>query len=72
VLQFVEQCRANGGVCFVHCAQGVSRSGAVVVYSLMRMHNLSYDAALALARKGRSVAEPNDSFAAQLRKLERK
>ena len=68
----MEQCRASGGVCFVHCAQGVSRSGAVVVYSVMKMHNLDYDDALAFVRKGRSVAEPNHSFAAQLRKLEKK
>lgn len=65
---FITACQQSGGVCFVHCAQGVSRSGAVVVDYVMRSQGLDYDAALALVRKGRLVAQPNSAFEAQLRR----
>ncbi|KAF2195188.1 phosphatases II [Zopfia rhizophila CBS 207.26] len=51
----------------VHCLQGVSRSGAVIVAYLMRTRSLDYESALALARGSRSVITPNSGFADQLR-----
>ena len=51
----------------VHCVQGVSRSGAVIVALLMRHCSLDYESALALARKSRAVIAPNAGFADQLR-----
>jgi dual specificity phosphatase 12 len=51
----------------VHCIQGVSRSGAVIVALLMRSRSLNYESALALARKSRAVIAPNEGFADQLR-----
>lgn len=51
----------------VHCVQGISRSGAIVVAYLMRLQSLDYDSALALAQNSRSVITPNSGFADQLR-----
>lgn len=51
----------------VHCKQGTSRSGAVVVAMLMRARALDYEAALALARGSRASIAPNSGFADQLR-----
>lgn len=69
---FLEQCRVSGGVAFVHCAQGVSRSGALVVYTLMRRHGIPYADALAMAQRGRSIVLPNENFARQLSLLSAK
>jgi hypothetical protein len=51
----------------VHCLQGISRSGAIIVAYLMRTKSMDYDSALALARKSRSIIMPNSGFADQLR-----
>ena len=66
-MAFMEAAQAEGGRVFVHCAQGVSRSGAVVVAWLMRTRGLDYDEALALARRGRVLCSPNSGFEAALR-----
>lgn len=50
----------------VHCLQGVSRSGAVIIAYLMRTRSISYEAAFDLARKSRAVIIPNSGFADQL------
>lgn len=51
----------------VHCIQGISRSGAVIVAHLMRAKSLDYPSALDLARKSRSIITPNSGFGDQLR-----
>lgn len=51
----------------VHCLQGVSRSGAVIIAYLMRTRSISYEAAFDLARKSRAAIIPNSGFADQLR-----
>ncbi|KFY50074.1 hypothetical protein V496_09609 [Pseudogymnoascus sp. VKM F-4515 (FW-2607)] len=51
----------------VHCLEGVSRSGAVIIAYLMRTRSISYEAAFDLARKSRAVIIPNSGFADQLR-----
>ncbi|KAK7935052.1 protein-tyrosine phosphatase-like protein [Apiospora marii] len=51
----------------VHCLQGVSRSGAVVVAYTMRALGLDYDAALDVVRRNRPAVSPNPGFADQLR-----
>lgn len=50
----------------VHCKGGRSRSVSIVVAMLMCFYNYTYDAALATVQHYRPVAQPNDSFAAQL------
>ena len=51
----------------VHCKQGTSRSGAVIVALLMRSQSIDYESALALVRKSRASIAPNSGFADQLR-----
>ncbi|KAF2658356.1 phosphatases II [Lophiostoma macrostomum CBS 122681] len=51
----------------VHCLQGISRSGSIIVAYLMQEQSLDYDAALAIARISRSIIMPNSGFADQLR-----
>lgn len=53
----------------VHCAAGISRSGAMVTAYLMYKYDLPADEALARLRKARPCVHPNDSFAWQLRHL---
>ncbi|CAO2655117.1 Nn.00g101810.m01.CDS01 [Neocucurbitaria sp. VM-36] len=55
----------------VHCIEGISRSGALVVAFLMRNRALDYESALSLARKSRAVIAPNSGFADQLRLWEK-
>lgn len=59
---FVEANRAQGRTTFVHCRNGVSRSGLVVVAYLMRKHGWGRDEALAFARRGRPGLRPNPAF----------
>jgi dual specificity phosphatase 12 len=51
----------------VHCVQGISRSGAVVIAYLMRTRSLTYDSALKITQESRAVILPNSGFADQLR-----
>jgi len=55
----------------VHCVQGQSRSGAIIVAYLMRTLSLSYDAALEMSRTYNPNICPNSGFADQLRLWER-
>jgi Dual specificity phosphatase, catalytic domain len=59
---FVEANRAAGRTTFVHCRNGVSRSGLVVVAYLMRKHARGRDEALAFARRARPELRPNPAF----------
>jgi protein-tyrosine phosphatase len=55
---------------YLHCFSGVSRSGAIVCAYLMKRYNLSYDNALAMAKKGRAVCQPNSNFEQQLQQFQ--
>jgi protein-tyrosine phosphatase len=70
-IRFVHDARVAGDNCVVHCAQGKSRSGTVVVAYVMALHGQGYEDALSAVKKKRNIVQPNDSFAAQLRKFER-
>jgi len=54
----------------VHCQMGRSRSVSVVLAHLMSTQGCGYDAALALVRRARPAAWPNEGFQAELRALE--
>lgn len=56
----------KGNRILIHCLQGISRSGAVLIAYLMRRLALSYTTARDMARVYRPVVTPNDGFAAQL------
>lgn len=64
-LDFIDEAQ----VCLVHCAQGKSRSAAVVCAYLMLRQTLSFQQALDLVRIFRPIAEPNPSFARILQLL---
>ena len=55
----------------VHCAMGVSRSVSIVIAYLMRAKNMSYNDALTLVKKERSIASPNHGFVKQLMQYEK-
>jgi hypothetical protein len=55
------------GNILVHCRQGISRSGAIIVAYLMRSFSLNYDTAVAIAQTCRPAIQPNSGFADQLR-----
>merc|ERR1712232_40914 len=46
----------------VHCAQGRSRSGSVVVYYVSRSEKLDIHEALKKVQDKRAMAQPNDHF----------
>ncbi|KAF2686146.1 phosphatases II [Lentithecium fluviatile CBS 122367] len=58
---------SRGSAVLVHCLQGISRSGAIIVAYLMRSKALDYEAALALAQRSRAIITPNSGFVDQLR-----
>lgn len=66
-LPFIAEALAEGGRVLVHCEQGKSRSASVVVSYLCRERKLDCDAALALVRAQRPIAQPNPNFMQQLR-----
>ncbi|PGH23600.1 hypothetical protein AJ80_02381 [Polytolypa hystricis UAMH7299] len=64
--QSIQDPSRQGGV-LIHCKQGISRSGSFIIAYLMRKFQLTYSAALDLARESRSFICPNDGFEKQLR-----
>lgn len=69
-LPWIGQAIEQGGCVLLHCAAGVSRSGAVAVAYVMWHRGLSADAALQVVRAVRPIVTPNDDFMAQLRLLD--
>ena len=71
-LRFIQQALASGGVVFVHCAAGVSRSASIVIGYLMRTQGLSKREALRKVAELRPCIKPNSNFLKQLSRLEGK
>lgn len=61
-VEFIETQRGAGRTTFVHCFQGVSRSGLVVTAYLMRKHSWTRDEAIAKIREKRPQLRPNPAF----------
>jgi len=61
-VEFIETEREAGRAVFVHCRNGVSRSGMVVVAYLMARHGWSRDEAMTFVRSKRPMVRPNPSF----------
>ncbi|KAM6997198.1 uncharacterized protein LKV04_005922 [Tautogolabrus adspersus] len=68
--QFIDTALKEKGKVFVHCAMGVSRSGALVLAYLMICHGLSLVDAIIAVRLNRDIG-PNSGFLEQLRQLEK-
>ena len=56
----------EGVTTYVHCRNGVSRSGMLVVAYEMNKNNWSRDEALAFVRSKRPITRPNSAFMRQL------
>ncbi|KAL6454500.1 YVH1 Tyrosine-protein phosphatase YVH1 [Candida maltosa Xu316] len=65
--QFIDSALKHQGSVLVHCAQGVSRSVAVIVEYLMQKYNLSLEQALHAVKRRVPEAEPNPGFMEQLK-----
>jgi hypothetical protein len=60
-----------GRTVYVHCRNGVSRSGMVVTAYLMFKHRWTRDRALAFIREKRPLVRPNPAFMERLAEWER-
>lgn len=65
VVREVDNLRIRG--VYVHCAEGKSRSGMVVVAYVMMVKRINLDEALAFVQSKRSIVQPNPSFMTGLR-----
>jgi dual specificity phosphatase 12 len=68
--EFLDKARDQGENVLVHCNQGVSRSGAIVVAYAMKTNKITFEVALDLVRRIRSVIRPNPGFIDQILLLE--
>jgi hypothetical protein len=68
---FIEAERAAGRPVYVHCRNGVSRSGMVVVAYYMARNRWSRDEAVAFVRSRRPELRPNPAFMQLLLEWER-
>ena len=68
---FIRSALTDGGVVYVHCYAGQSRSATLVAAYLMSQGH-SLREALALVRKNRPKAKPNSGFMEQLERYERR
>ena len=57
---------SNNEKVLVHCMAGVSRSVSLVIYYLMKKHRMTFNQSFSYVKNIRSIANPNDSFKAQL------
>uniref|UniRef100_A0A3B4VP03 Dual specificity protein phosphatase n=1 Tax=Seriola dumerili TaxID=41447 RepID=A0A3B4VP03_SERDU len=67
--QFIDSALQKNGKVFVHCAMGVSRSGALVLAYLMICRSLTLVDAIIAVRLNRDIG-PNSGFLEQLRQLD--
>jgi hypothetical protein len=61
-VNFVDEQRKAGRVVYVHCRNGVSRSGLVVIAYLMSKHNWTRDQATEYVCSKRDIVRPNSAF----------
>ncbi len=68
---YIDSAVSRGENVLIHCLFGISRSSAIILYYLMRKHNLSYNGAFSLLKSQRESIDPNEHFATQLRAWEK-
>ena len=68
-LTIIQDCVQHHRNILVHCQMGVSRSVSVIMWYLIVMRGMSYDAALQQVKSNRPQAMPNLGFRHELRKL---
>lgn len=60
----------KGGITFVHCAAGISRSSSVVIYAIMRLHDWDYEKSFKYVKSMHNRTNPNPGFVEQLIKMQ--
>jgi len=69
---FIEKHLKMGNNVVIHCAQGKSRSGTVLIaYIMAKKKNMSYQQALQYGKSKRNILQPNPIFEKQLIEFER-
>jgi hypothetical protein len=71
MVNFVDAQRREGVTVYVHCRNGVSRSGLVVVAYQMFKNHWTREKALAFVRTKRAITRPNPAFLELLAEWER-
>ena len=71
VVEFIKTQRQAGLTVYVHCHNGVSRSGMVTTAYLMQEHKWTRDEALAFVRSKWPIVRPNPAFMPLLTEWER-
>ena len=61
----------SGGIIFVHCMAGISRSATSVICYLMKKYSWSLAKTTSFVKSRRSVICPNFGFARQLQEWEK-
>jgi hypothetical protein len=70
VAAFAAKAANEGGKCLIHCQQGISRSVTSALACLIINERMSLAAAFALVKGKHEIAEPNNTFLKELRRLE--
>lgn len=69
-LSFIRDHVWKGNKVLVHCAQGQSRSGSMIVAWIMLTHGFTLDKAMDWVREKKGDVQPNPNFMNQLREFE--
>eukprot|EP01122_Echinamoeba_exundans_P007374 TRINITY_DN2255_c0_g1_i1.p1 TRINITY_DN2255_c0_g1~~TRINITY_DN2255_c0_g1_i1.p1 ORF type:complete len:232 (-),score=31.04 TRINITY_DN2255_c0_g1_i1:188-883(-) len=70
--QFIDSAKEKGGIAFLHCSAGVSRSGAFAISYVMKKLSMGVKQAFAFVRSKRRLTNPNFNFLHQLDQYEKK
>lgn len=65
-LRFIRDAIGKGGIVFVHCHAGISRSSSMVLYYLMKTYRWSLCQSLLYMKKLHPRTSPNSGFLRQL------
>ncbi|OON13960.1 dual specificity phosphatase, catalytic domain protein, partial [Opisthorchis viverrini] len=65
--RFINEAKAQGTACLVHCKMGISRSATAVIAYVMKEHNWDLDTAFAFVKCRRPCIQPNPTFMRELR-----
>jgi protein-tyrosine phosphatase len=66
MVQFIDEQQQAGRITYVHCRNGVSRSGFVVIAYEMHKNHWTRNQALEFVRKKRPDVRPNPAFMERL------
>lgn len=70
VIEFMRGAIERGGIVFVHCVAGMSRSASMVIAYLMKRNGWSYETSLKFVVERRKIVKPNKGFEIALKRFE--